>query len=94
MIRREKCEIMKLNKSPLPPKVDIIIWVMITHLQKGIYNSLIELYMNEKSNHAIVFHLMAMIFALLDHPYLVYFSVKNTLAGSIGDYRHEIDKNC
>lgn len=36
MIRREKCEIMKLNKSPLPPKVDIIIWVMITHLQKGI----------------------------------------------------------
>lgn len=35
-----------------------------------------------------------MIFALLDHPYLVYFSIKNTLVGSIGDYRNEIDKNC
>lgn len=71
MIRREKTEIMKQSKSPLPPKVDIIIWAMITELQKFIQNSLIELFVADRTNSAVVFHLMAMIFALLDHPFLV-----------------------
>jgi len=71
MIRREKVEIMKLNNSPLPPKADVIIWIKLTKLQESIYNSLLDIYDCERSNPAVVFHLMAMIFGLLDHPFLV-----------------------
>lgn len=71
MIRREKIEINKLSKSPLPPKVDIIIWIKLTKLQESIYNSLLDIYDCERNNLSVVFHLMAMIFGLLDHPFLV-----------------------
>ena len=76
LLRREKQFIMQQQGSPLPPKVDMVIWLPLTRKQRSIYKKVLkaheDLLAEGNGIKGLSFMFMHILKKLCDHPLKMY----------------------